>query len=207
MQKHFMIDIESTGTDVVRDEILQIGVLELEFLMGYWRPGKSLEFELHTNRHPVSEFAKANQSELFEKCHNTPFVAAPAIRSTLLRFFKSCGAISPNVYVMGWNASGFDMPMLVNRGYLEPHRYVTDQYGKDQPAGDFHYRVYEIAGAIALAENVLCLDRSELIVDALALDTVIQLPEGRKHDALYDCYRQAKLLNGLIYMLSQRVPQ
>ncbi len=202
MQKHFMVDIETTGTDINRDAVLQVGVLELEFMFGAWRPGKSLEFEIHTDRKPESEFARTHQAALFEKCRATLPVAAPAIRQTLLRFFRSCGATAPEVYLMGWNAAGFDVPFLVKHGYLEPHRYVQDQYGKDYAEGDFHYRIYEMAGSLALAENVLgYTDRKALQEAALAADSIIPMPEGKAHDALYDCYRQAKMLNGLIRLL------
>ena len=205
MRKHFMVDIETTGTNLRKDDILQIGILELEFLMGSWRPGKSFEMDLYTNRQPESQFAKEHQAELYERCRKVAFLPACSVRAHLLHFLQTCGVTGPDIYFMGWNAAGFDLPFLAAHAYLEPHRYEQDINGKDVPAGDFHYRIYELQGAISLAENVLGYnDRKGLIKDAEEHGRLSMLSStfpGKQHDALFDCYRQTQILNGLITLL------
>lgn len=205
--KQFMIDIETTGIDPKTEDLLQIGVLELDFVHGFWRPGRNLEINIHTDREPASEFAKQHMAALYKKCNESGWIAPPDyIRQTLLRFFTLCGAESPNVYVMGWNASNFDIPFLCHKGVLVPTKYVTGPDGKDTMVGDFHYRIYELGGAISLAADVLGVpdkERSELCKQAEAAGDMIQLPEGKEHDALFDCYKQAKILNGLIALIGK----
>lgn len=117
----------------------------------------------------------------------------------MLKFFKECGAESPNVYMMGWNASNFDLQFLVAKGVLIPSYYESDADGKDVMRGDFHYRVYELGGALSLVSNIKPkVSRKDLIEEAVAVDTIVPTIPGKQHDALYDCYRQLKILNGLI---------
>jgi hypothetical protein len=198
MEKHFMIDIESTGIDPKKEDLLQVGVLELTFQEGFWKPGRSLQIEQHTFREPASEFAKKHQVSLYEKCRRQRWLPPGEIRDRMLEFFRSCGTEPPDVYLMGWNASNFDVPFLVHHGFLRPSEYVTGPDGKDQRVGDYHYRIYEIGGAVSLVQNALQYDdRKKLIEDAREAFPM-EIPPGQEHEALFDCYRQTQLLNGLI---------
>jgi hypothetical protein len=207
MEKHFHIDIETTGIDPHTEELMQIGVLEVDFVEGFWRPNRSLEIIQRTKRKPESDFAREHMHELYRRCNEAPYHKPQDIRSTLLEFFAVCGALSPNVYLMGWNASNFDVPFLVHNGCLRPTRYEKGGDGKDILVGDFHYRIYEIAGAIGLVQNVLKLERKEAIGAAERMLPPFALPSGlaaKDHDALYDCYKQTHLLNGLIAMMARK---
>jgi hypothetical protein len=208
-----MIDIESTGIDSNVEDLLQIGVVEVNFVDGFWKPCRTFEHLCYTWKNPESEFAKTHMAGLYARCQtidqseNRPEL----IRSRLLNFFKSCGAVSPEVYFMGWNASNFDIPFLVAKSVLRPSKYVTGDDGKDVMVGDFHYRIYEMGGAVALAADVIGVSKArcvELIKEALAAYPEIDLPNGAAHDAIYDCYKQIRILNGLIRMVSsQRAAQ
>lgn len=203
MEKHFMIDIETTGVDQKNDVILQVGILECDFnpIDGYWKPGRSLEFIQYTDREPQTPFAMAHQKELYEKCRKAnKFYDARKGRKEITDFFASCGALAPNVFLMGWNASNFDVPFLVNAGWLMPSRYETVN-GTEIMVGDFHYRIYELGGAINFAADVKRWTRSDMIEAALAVPSEFDLPEGKEHDALFDCYKQLKILNGLLFRL------
>src|SRR5690606_39907279 len=92
-------------------------------------------------------------------------------------------------------------PFLVAKGCLHPSKYETGPDGKDVRVGDFHYRIYELGGAVSLAQNVLGYsDRQALTEAAREAYPELELPEGKEHDAIYDCYRQLRMLNGLIRM-------
>lgn len=201
MEKHFMIDIETTGIDPKKEDLLQIGLLECDFDGSVWHPGRSLDIIQHTDRKPESAFAKEHMAALYEECNQAPAIDTEQIRSRLLNFFRECGSEPPMVYLMGWNASNFDVPFLVHKGVIEPSFYEIGPDGKDTMRGDFHYRIYELGGAISLIANKFPTEaRNALITKAKALDRRIAMPEGKEHDALFDCYAQLKILNGLIAM-------
>jgi DNA polymerase III epsilon subunit-like protein len=203
MEKHFMIDIETTGIDPTKEDLLQIGVLELDLVDRYWKPGRRLEIIQHSGRKPTSTFARAHMTALYGRCNATSWKSPEEIRAELLQFFKDCGANPPNVYLMGWNASNFDVPFLVHHRVLVPSSYAPGPGGKDVMVGDFHYRIYELSGAVSLAQNALDYeDRGSLLKTAKNVFEM-ELPAGKEHDALYDCYAQTQLLNGLITMTSR----
>src|ERR1041384_482286 len=118
MEKHFMIDIETTGIDPTKEDLLQIGVLELTFSGSYWLPGRSLEITQHSGRKPGSEFAKKHMTALYERCNKAEWRSPESIRAELLEFFGACGEKAPNIYAMGWNASNFDLPFLYHHRCL-----------------------------------------------------------------------------------------
>jgi DNA polymerase III, epsilon subunit and related 3''-5'' exonucleases len=194
MNPLFMVDLETTGVNLKTDEILQIAILELRKVRGFWEPGRLYERCLGTSRQPADPFAREHMAELYAKCNQIAAVPVDFVRKEILAFFRECG-VEKLAMMTGQNASGFDLPFLVEGGYLQPSRYE----GKEQ-VGDFHYRVYEMGGAIAFAQDVLGVsDKKALEKAAEALYPEIELPKDRKsHDAVFDCYRQTRTLNGLI---------
>lgn len=204
MERHFMIDIETTGIDPKKEDLLEVSILELVQRNGYWVPGRSTTFLNGTTRKPESEFAKKHMVQKYEMCNMVAPAPAERIRQVLTDFFKSCGCEgAKDTYLMGWNASNFDIPFLVEKGALVPNYYETVN-GKDEMRGDFHYRVYEMGGALSITQNVVNIDRNLLIKAAFNNYPEIEMPEGfKEHDALYDCYRQARILNGLIRILRE----
>lgn len=204
MEKHFMIDIESTGVNPETDDLLQIGVLECTFDGKFWVPGRTLEIIQHTDRKPESSFAKEHMAELYEVCNRAPKWEPENIRWMLLKFFRDCGAEPPDVYFMGWNASNFDIPFLIHKKCLQPSYYEIGPDGKDLRKGDFHYRIYELGGAIALISNVYPkVLRQDLIKDAKSRDIGQYPADGKAHDAIFDCYSQLRILNGLIILAKE----
>jgi DNA polymerase III epsilon subunit-like protein len=180
--KYIMLDLETMGTDITHDDIIQIGLLELTKVGKYYVPGRSLSRLVHTDQTPKNDWIAKTHAKLLPLAQATPVVEPRAIRAEVLAFFKEvCG--SEPVYLMGLNAMSFDIPFMLAKGFLT----------KD----DYHYRVYELRGAYKFAEDILGGDYMQL---ANLAYTDMVLPEGRKHEALYDCYAQAKTLNGLIYL-------
>lgn len=200
--KQFMIDIETTGIGSLDNVVLQIGVLECTFNGDKWVPGRTFEHLLHTERKPVTPFALEHMQELYARCNDTdPAMSRPAlVRAKLLTFFLECGEIPPNVYLMGWNASNFDVPFLFDHAMLEPSAYKTVD-GKEIMTGDVHYRIYELGGALQLARDVTGMDAKDVIEAAKERCPEIVPPKGKEHDAIFDCYNQLKILNGLIRLV------
>lgn len=208
-----MVDIEATGIDWHKEDLLQLAVLEVDydFKSGWWVPGKYFQTLQFTNRQPTSEFAKEHLAALYQLCNHTQPILPETLRSQLLNFFRSCGTKGvEDTFLMGWNASNFDIPFLVHKGVLVPSSYVTGPDGKDRQEGDFHYRIYEIGGAIQFAIDVTGggIQREELL--KLAREGGSQyrkeahVPQ-KDHDALFDCYDQLDLVNGLISFVEDEV--
>jgi hypothetical protein len=203
-EKHFVLDIEAVNTDKKRDDILQIALLEADFIDGFWKPGKFYNRFLHTSCQPESQFAKENMVELFKLCNSVAPNTAEEIRQEMLAFFKECKVRPPYVYFMGWNATMMDIPFLEEQQYLRPF-YRETVNGVDIPTGDYHYRVYEQSGSISLAMCVLGMEnRNELVNLAFESYPEIEMPPGKPHDALYDCYQQLRIENGLIRLVRDK---
>lgn len=192
--KIFMIDIETTGVDPRKEEVLQIALIEMNFLGGYWEKGKTFNFFQHTPKPPTTKFALDHMKEIYEKCNKAPFVEPAKVRKMIVDFCIECGANPPNIFFAGWNAGIFDIPFLEHHGYL-----VTAKYENDKLVGDSHYRVYEISGALNLVANV----RGNNEINAVLKEAQKLAPkhEGNRHDALFDCERQMHILNSLIRMM------
>jgi DNA polymerase III epsilon subunit-like protein len=189
--KQFMLDIETTGVDPAKEEVLQIAIVEINFENGLWSKGKVFNFFQNTEREPTSKFAKEHMQDLYKFCQNQPKVAATEVRQSIVDFCKDCGAIPPNIFFCGWNAGIFDIPFLAQHGYIVPAKYEEDRL-----VGDCHYRVYELSGAIQFFANLRHTNEvNPLIKESLR---TVSAPKGNKHDALYDCERQIAILNGLL---------
>lgn len=200
-EKHFMIDIESTGVDLQKDSVLEIGIVEIDFRVGFWRPGRQFHTFVHSPRQPESEFAKNHMAEVYKQANLAPKKTVEEIRQMIISWLRSCGVEGHKVLFTGWNAANFDVSMLNTQGYLKRPGYETVD-GKDREVGDHHYRVYEMCGAIQLACDVLQQPYNsfkERIKSAFDMP----LPEGKQHDAIYDCYVQIKMLNGLIKVMRE----
>ncbi|NBO09756.1 MAG: hypothetical protein EBV30_10560 [Actinobacteria bacterium] len=204
LNKHFMVDIETTGVNPITDEILQIALVEMNYDQNKlaWIPGRDWVFTQGSRKVPVGEFANKHMTHLYAKCNDLPFVAPETVRQKMLSFFQECGAQSPRIYFSGLNVVGFDLVFLTHHQYLSKNTRVVKD-GKEEFRGDFHYRAFDLSGALVLAQSVVReADRNALIERCVNLGGHVDLPQGLKeHDALYDCYRQIKLANGLIKLL------
>jgi len=202
---HWQLDIETTDTDPKIDDILQIALVECRYRDGFWQPGRFFNKFLHTDKDPATQFAKDHMADLFKKCQKVPYEEPESVRGEILGFLRECGVRTPYVYIMGWNVSALDIPFMVEKGYLRPFYRQTIE-GMDIATGDFHYRVYEQSGSISLAQCVLGIEnRNDLVARAQVDYHEIALPtDGKDHDALYDCYRQLKVENGLIRLIRQK---
>lgn len=193
-----MIDIEATGIDHTKEELLSVGILEANFNGTAWMPGQAKEWVVRCDRQPESEFAKEHMAALYAKCNVAPELSTERLRWEVLEFLRGCGTTGvTDTYFMGWNASNFDIPFLIAKGLLVASSY-TNEDGKDKQVGDFHYRIYELGGAVSLAQNAKNIERGEVLKLAKEAQSRFPLPQGKQHDALYDCYSQLHLLNGLI---------
>lgn len=192
MTKMFMVDIETMGVDVKNHDILQIGILEcIKNERGFYVPARSFLKVVHSDQETTDPWILKHHAELIPLSRAAEYESPTEIRAQILGFFAQCGVIE-KANLMGLNACVFDIPSLVNHGYL-----------KD---GDFHYRVYELTGAYNLAQDALGLERRDKLFELTnAACDWIDLPATKKHDAMYDCYSQLKSLNGCIKLLQQNV--
>lgn len=200
MEKHYMIDIETTGVNKETDDILEVALIELSYEYPYWYPtSKVFHRVLHSKRTPQDSFAKEHMSELYKKCNEQDENEDYNKLCTDLTMFLHNGADQGDPkFFMGWNASNFDIPFIFKKNILTPSYYEDTEDGQ-KLLGDVHYRIYEQTGALNLASNVSGFSRK--LVKKLAEElnpTDVILPEGKSHDALYDCYWQLILMNGLI---------
>jgi hypothetical protein len=189
--KYLMLDIETSSIDPSKGEILQIGLLECILdKSGYYTPARSMEktlyFDPEFDQATLDPWIRNTHKELLPKCTTTSFQSAPEVRAELINFFQRCNGTN-DTYLMGLNASAFDLPWLYAKGYLKP--------------GDAHYRTYELSGAYALAQTVMNYDRRTFFKNAENSCEWITMPQGTEHTSLYDCYKQLKTLNGCIKML------
>lgn len=194
-----MIDIETMGTDIDRDDIIQIGILECNKAGNYWVPGKSYMRTLFTGQVPKDEWIATNHKDLLTICYDTPLAKPEEIRADILKFIRSCGE-EGQFNVIGMNVVGFDLPFLVKKKMLVPPTTINTTR-----LGDYSYRVYEMRGAINLATDVLNVSDKELFKLAKeASPKLFELPAGKKHEALFDCYKQLQTLNGVIKLLEKK---
>lgn len=189
-----MLDIETTGVDPKKEEVLQIAIIEMNFIGGQWEKGKSFNYFQHTSRKPTTKFAIDHMKEIYAKCNQAAALPPAEVRAKILAFFEECGAQAPNIFLAGWNAGIFDVPFLEYHGYLVPAKYENDKL-----VGDCHYRIYEISGALNLVANV----RGNNEINSILKEAQKMSPklEGNRHDAIFDCERQLHILNALIKMM------
>ncbi len=202
MENHYMIDIEATGVDKEKDEILEVGLVEIKYIKPYWHPtGRKFHRILHYGGEPETVFAKEHMVDLYNTCNaQDDMVEYSSVSIDLKEFIHPEGIVNPiPKFFMGWNASNFDIPFMFAKYMLEPSYYVKVSETEEILKGDVNYRVYEQTGALNYVINMTGLDREAVKILANTLDpTGMELPEGKEHGAIYDCYKQIKMLNGLI---------
>lgn len=202
METVFVLDIETTGFDFKADDILQIGMLACNFTptRRLWEPVAEYELFLPTKKNPTCDFAKEHMAALYTKCQAVPYKFAPwEVRQNIMNWVhRQVPANSEGVKLMGWNIGVFDLRFLLEKGYaIEGDRNL----GKPHSARDFHYRVFELGGAVDLITMEIGWDRSRLL-EFIEENGVGRLPDNRKkHDALFDCYMNLRRVNGLHTLL------
>ena len=211
-----MIDIETTGTNKDTDDVLEIGIVPITLDDdGFWETGIrdynnevvpwDIHLTLHSKRQPTNIFAIEHMGKLYKKCNEQPESQDYSWATDKIRnFIHAEGAVIPYPhrpkFFMGWNASNFDCEFLIQKGILEGSKYVEID-GKEVLTGDIHYRIYEQTGALNLLLNSTGLSKKSLFAlggDLIPEHIKCELPLGKKHDALYDCYEQINTMNGMI---------
>lgn len=181
--KYMMLDIETTGIDFNKNQVLQICFLELfKNKSNQYVPGRMFNRLLNYDGYSAEEWARKNNADLLDKCSKVPYQAPVVVKCEILNFFNQCNKGSDEKPgIMGLNVGSFDLPFLKHHGFLGPE--------------DYHYRVYELRGAYNLATDVLGPAALKDIGNACAW---LDLPVGKAHDGMWDCYNQLKTLNGII---------
>lgn len=158
------------------------------------------------SRQPETDFAKKHMTKLYAECNalnperDDLGSVSEHLRVWLHGKENYLNKDQEPKFFMGWNASNFDLEFLFRKGVMVSSYYVKEG-DKEVLKGDAHYRVYEQTGAIEFLMDVTGLDRKALMSLAEAMipeEVKLKLPEGKEHDALYDCYSQINMMNGLI---------
>lgn len=209
---YHMIDIETTGTNKETDDILEIAIVKIQRdeSSGFWGLclGQDFHRKVFSSRQPENKFAKENMSKLYDECNKlNPERDDIGSVSEHLRVWlhgeENYGkAHQDPKYFMGWNASNFDLEFMFKKGVMSPTYYIyCEDKKKEVLYGDAHYRVYEQTGAIEFLIDVTGFSRNTIMKmaeDMIPPQYKLSLPEGKLHDALYDCYSQINMMNGLI---------
>jgi len=203
----FMIDIETTGVNFEKDQLLEIGIVALTLENGFYRPGGIFHKYQYCDRQPTSEFAKKYQVELYGKCNNAPNVPVEKMRELILEFLGKHNYQGVDTIFVGKAAGFFDMRFLDHHGYLKGPSYKMIN-GKETQYGDFSHRVDDITTLHNVNSIVFGVKRKDFSSACANIDHTINMDELKnqagEHNAIYDCMSQLKELNG--YMKLMRVP-
>lgn len=209
-ETYYMIDIETTGTNIKEDSILEIAIVPIvRGVDGYWGLTDQAAFhrKIFYAGVPETVFAKQHMSKLYAECNalnperDDIGSVSEHLRVWLHGQENYLKIHQEPKYFMGWNASSFDLEFCFARELMVPSYYAPNKEGKETLCGDAHYRVYEQTGAIEFLVDVTGFSRKTVLAMAEEMipDHVrLKLPEGKLHDALYDCYSQINMMNGLI---------
>lgn len=214
-QMRFMLDIETTGLDNKKDDILEIGIMAITRedggLWTYYRHWEDL-VPSPVKPNPEDKFAMEHMQALYKLSNDRftelgdyidPAFLRTTIRGWMMECLVSAGIVESfekikpvDIVMCGWNVSTFDLPFMVEKGYLS--------------SKDYSYRVHEQSGGLHLAMSVLDMTREKLIDLAKFLQVLpggeaVSLDGMSKHRAMYDCVDQAKTENALIRMLKVKV--
>lgn len=190
-----MINIETNGTDRNNMEVLEVAALPvyMDPFTGYYAFSGINPFSclIHSRSEPKSDLAKRTQVGLYKLCNELPAEQDKAhCREKFLGWLNLIGRDRWSRNMVGKNVVTFDLDILDQVGIL-----LKDEY---------HYRVHEQTGGIFLLEGAMKLGRDEVCQAALAV-TPTPIPKEIKelgsHRALYDCYEQVALENGMIRLI------
>lgn len=184
-----MLDIETMGLDPVVDDVIEIGILEVNEVNGYYQPGRTYNRVLFTSQKPKDTWIANTHKELLEISRRTPMVDTSTVRKEILAFFKECG-VSKTPELMGLNLMSLDVPFLIAKGILKER-------------GDYHYRICELRGSYVFAASALKLNLDTLFKKAQDAYPEIQY-DNKAHRALPDCYNQLKTLNGMLRLVRSK---
>ena len=204
-----MLDIETTGVDFKKDDIIQIAGVDMQLRtvpdtgLKLWRSGGHFEMKLHTDKKPTSAFAKKHMKSLYKICHCVPKRTSSKVRVELMRSLLNLWPwYKEPIQFAGWNAGIFDVTFLREKKYLLPSGYRIVK-GHEELTGDYHYRVYGIEGMFQGIMDAHGVTKEQLEGKLKEMPATIDfdLVAGKKgHDALYDCYDQIDVLNKLIQL-------
>lgn len=194
--KHFVLDLETTGTDRFTDDVLQIGMVQVEYSDGLWKPRREFELFLNCQREP-DDWGRQNIPHIYEQSKVAPIYSAEDVRAMIRHFMlEECEGDKPMYcQLMGWNIAIFDLLFLERLGYLKPFAKAPDR-------GDYSYRVYELQGLFQGVMNHTGQTTKELFGTIDFVDKNPERPKHRTtHDAIYDCYENIHRLNGLLKIM------
>ncbi|MCP4914531.1 MAG: hypothetical protein GY909_15560 [Oligoflexia bacterium] len=201
MDKIYILDIETEGTNKLEDKIIEVSLLEANYdkVEKIFRPNKSFDYYFFNDGSKMSDFAKEHQVELFDKCRNIP-LKENAHEICLNEIIKFCEIKEGNFPTLaGWNLGTFDIPFCEEQIGLELLRFkLNPQTGKRDRVGHFHYRVIDIqtlAWAKMLDEGIERDEFEKRALKEFPLNMKMIPKEQKSHWGLFDCHKELSYLN------------
>lgn len=210
MNDIFVLDIETTGTDLSTDHVLEIGIVHAKKMEAgqFFLPKSVFRAVLPSDKKPSSwAAAYPGQVELYRQCnefyvddeHRLGFNGA--VSGLVEEFLRDCGVNSP--MFSGLNIVGFDIAFLLRDGFLK--------------RGSFNYRAWCLTPIIETICHINGIDSQnskerEKVTSYLEKNTPVDLvvaganlvvagaTEWWEHTALYDCQKELRMLNSVIAM-------
>lgn len=138
------IDLETTGLDVERDQILQIGAV------AYGGDGDPVEFvtDVRHERYSGSAYALALNAAIFNRLADRETAARTEPDAILDLFAFVWGACEPEPYPVGFNVGRFDVTMI--KCAARRVENIDLAYDVDRM---FHHRAVELGSLLAHADG------------------------------------------------------
>lgn len=217
MKHLYMVDIETTGTSLEKDQILQLSIVQMIQDKGpLWDVGEVLNIYFYTDVQPeqMSTYAKKHQCALYDRCRSSPYAPfrSDAHRKVVVQmlngFIERCHGGMDDLSVarsllpfVGWNAAGFDMPFLVRDGLFRRPEMTSEGH----LMGTYHYRILDLQSLVSFFMTTRGYTDRESFLSNILSDVEDNTEALRQkhswtvdgHDGLYDCFRQIRILNGL----------
>jgi oligoribonuclease (3'-5' exoribonuclease) len=198
----FMLDIETSGLDKEKDDILELTFVHMtKDDKGLYKPGEELTLTFPSEKTP-SEWAAKHpaQVDLHKRSNalwdsmqpeeKTPQFTSHHARQMTLEFFKKCGYEGKRPMVCGLNVGNFDLDFLIRKGFIEEK--------------DYGYRLYDLTSVVEHWADVMGFpsEQRTSFIDELQVEgaTRTSLPEGSAHGSRWDCHRQIQMLNGSLIL-------
>lgn len=174
--KMFFFDVETTGLSIQNSAIIQIaGILDID---GEIADTLEILVQPHEDAEIDAKALEVNNTSMEDLYGNPRRVTPMNAYRQVLDFCQYPARVYPEhrIHASGYNAMGFDMPLLVNMG-----RRAGDSYSYCK----FHWPVIDVAvlAAEALREKRHLIPSFKLmsVAEALGVDT-----DGLAHDAVFD---------------------
>lgn len=179
--KLLMLDLEMSGLNPKKDDILQVAALKLELRNNQYVETDSFDMVLKNPIVPANDFQKKFQAPLFKRCNASPYTYED-LKDQFIKFLGSdAGKLSP---------CGDCVPTDVLFLYAKDIITLSHYEGDTPVDGTFHYEYFDMNAIKLVMRHKM----------GFKADKELKLLEGI-HDGLVDCRNQLIEMNFIISKL------